>query len=103
MPLALTTSGYLTTRARWVHLRPSLGHTPAQGLSLNFASNANHHGSYRSSLELLLKANPEGPSLIFYAASRHSCRWYEPPFQLSLQHNMVKILIWRSILDRSGT
>jgi hypothetical protein len=35
----------------------------------------------------------EGPSLIFSAASRLGFPWYEPPFQLPLQHTMVKILI----------
>jgi hypothetical protein len=44
-PLVLATSGYLTTRLRWVYFRSSLGHTPAQGISLNFGSNAHHHGS----------------------------------------------------------
>ena len=44
-PLVLTTSGFLTTRLRWVYFRSSPGHTSAQGLSLNFGSNAHHYGS----------------------------------------------------------
>src|SRR3954462_1898274 len=41
----LTTILSLTTRLRRVHFRSSLRHTPAQGISLNFSSNAHHHGS----------------------------------------------------------
>ena len=41
----LTTILSLTTRLRRVHFRSSLRHIPAQGISLNFSSNAHHHGS----------------------------------------------------------
>src|SRR6267154_3323903 len=43
--------------------------------SLSFHSNAHHHGSLPQQLgmvwDLLLKADPEGPSPIFHAALRH--------------------------------
>src|SRR6266852_4023460 len=43
--------------------------------SLSFHSNAHHHGSLPQQLgvvwDLLLKADPEGPSLISHAAVRH--------------------------------
>ena len=43
--------------------------------SLSFSSNAHHHGSLPQQLgvvwDLLLKADSEGPSPIFHAASRH--------------------------------
>jgi len=41
----LTTVLSLTTRLRRVHFRSSLRHIPAQGISLNFSSNAHYHGS----------------------------------------------------------
>jgi hypothetical protein len=44
-PLVSTTLGFLTTRLRRVHFRSSLGCVPAQGIALNFDSNAHHHGS----------------------------------------------------------
>ena len=74
--LVLTTLSFLTTRLRWVHFRSSFGCPPAQGLALSFCSNAHHHGSLPQQLgvvcDLLLKAGPEGPALIFHAASRRS-------------------------------
>src|SRR6266478_7972497 len=63
--------------------------------SLSFHSNAHHHGSLPQQLgmvwDLLLKADPEGPSPIFHAALRHS--FHTPtvtPQHVSLQHTMVK-------------
>src|SRR5205807_10185153 len=65
--------------------------------SLSFHSNAHHHGSLPQQLgmvwDLLLKADPEGPSPIFRAALRH--RFHTPtvtPQHVSLQHTMVKKL-----------
>src|SRR5437899_919384 len=62
--------------------------------SLSFHSNAHHHGSLPQQLgmvwDLLLKADPEGPSPIFHAALRHS--FHTPtvtPQHVSLQHTMV--------------
>src|SRR5215469_15420600 len=52
-PLVLTTSGFLTTRLRWVYFRSSPGHTSAQGLSLNFGSNAHHYGSLPQQLGVI--------------------------------------------------
>src|SRR2546430_4112723 len=59
--------------------------------SLSFHSNAHHHGSLPQQLgmvwDLLLKADPEGPSPIFRAALRH--RFHTPtvtPQHVSLQH-----------------
>ena len=73
--LVLTTLSFLTTCLRWVHFRSSFGCPPAQGLALSFCSNAHHHGSLPQQLgvvcDLLLKAGPEGPTLIFHAALRH--------------------------------
>src|SRR2546426_3554077 len=63
--------------------------------SLSFHSNAHHHGSLPQQLgmvwDLLLKADPEGPSPIFHAALRHS--FHTPtvtPQHVSLQHTLVK-------------
>src|SRR5438128_4798320 len=65
--------------------------------SLSFHSNAHHHGSLPQQLgmvwDLLLKADPEGPSPIFHAALRHS--FHTPtvtPQHVSLQHTWVKKL-----------
>ncbi|PYX63070.1 MAG: hypothetical protein DMG74_18395 [Acidobacteria bacterium] len=58
---------------------------------MSFHSNAHHHGSLPQQLgmvwDLLLKADPEGPSPIFRAALRH--RFHTPtvtPQHVSLQH-----------------
>src|SRR5205807_8392735 len=66
--------------------------------SLSFHSNAHHHGSLPQQLgmvwDLLLKADPEGPSPIFRAALRH--RFHTPtvtPQHVSLQHTMIKKFI----------
>src|SRR5438128_5373694 len=63
--------------------------------SLSFHSNAHHHGSLPQQLgmvwDLLLKADPEGPSPIFHAALRHS--FHTPtvtPQHVSLQHTLVQ-------------
>src|SRR6266436_9587580 len=65
--------------------------------SLSFHSNAHHHGAVPQQLgmvwDLLLKADPEGPSPIFHAALRHS--FHTPtvtPQHVSLQHTWVKKL-----------
>src|SRR4051812_17666631 len=54
--------------------------------SLNFSSNAHHHGFLPQQLGVvwdpLLKADPEGPSPIFHAALRPVA----PPSSLPLQH-----------------
>src|SRR5438876_4139292 len=74
--------------------------------SLSFHSNAHHHGSLPQQLgmvwDLLLKADPEGPSPIFRAALRH--RFHTPtvtPQHVSLQHTVVKKLKrpkeWRAL------
>jgi hypothetical protein len=52
-PLVLTTPEFLTTRHRWVYFRSSPGHTSAQGLPLNFGSNAHHHGSLPQQLGVI--------------------------------------------------
>src|SRR5260370_13760188 len=63
--------------------------------SLSFHSNAHHHGSLPQQLgvvwDLLLKADPEGPSPIFHAALRHRFHTHTgTPSHVSLQHTMVK-------------
>src|SRR2546425_4206263 len=63
--------------------------------SLSFHSNAHHHGSLPQQLgmvwDLLLKADPEGPSPIFHAALRHSFHTHTgTPLHVSLQHTMAK-------------
>src|SRR5437016_13439035 len=65
--------------------------------SLSFHSNAHHHGSLPQQLgvvwDLLLKADPEGPSPIFHAALRHRFHTHTgTPLHVSLQHTMVKKL-----------
>ena len=58
--------------------------------SLSFRSNAHHHGSLPQQLgvvwDLLLKADPEGPSPIFHAALRHRFQFILDSFYVSLQH-----------------
>ena len=70
--LVSTTLGFLTTRLRRVHFRSSLGCSPARVSSRAFPPTLTTTALYRSSLEsvwdLLLKADPEGPSLIYCAA-----------------------------------
>ena len=57
---------------------------------MNFRSDAHHHGSLPQQLGLvldpLLKADPEGPSLIFHAALRHGFSSYLNSFSVPLQH-----------------
>src|SRR5439155_826474 len=65
--------------------------------SLSFHSNAHHHGSLPQQLgvvwDLLLKADPEGPSPIFHAALRHRFHTHTgTPLHVSLQHTKVKKL-----------
>src|SRR5258708_36143788 len=65
--------------------------------SLSFHSNAHHHGSLPQQLgvvwDLLLKADPEGPSPIFHAALRHRFHTHTgTPSHVSLQHTWVKKL-----------
>src|SRR5258708_27172510 len=62
--------------------------------SLSFHSNAHHHGSLPQQLgvvwDLLLKADPEGPSPIFHAALRHRFHTHTgTPSHVSLQHTLV--------------
>src|SRR5258708_29211779 len=62
--------------------------------SLSFHSNAHHHGSLPQQLgvvwDLLLKADPEGPSPIFHAALRHRFHTHTgTPLRVSLQHTLV--------------
>jgi hypothetical protein len=52
-PLVSTTFEFLTTRLRRVHFRSSLGCVPAQGIALNFDSNAHHHGSLPQQLGVI--------------------------------------------------
>src|SRR6266481_244554 len=66
--------------------------------SLSFHSNAHHHGSLPQQLgvvwDLLLKADPEGPSPIFHAALRHRFHTHTgTPSHVFLQHTMVKKLM----------
>src|SRR5437016_12587591 len=72
--------------------------------SLSFHSNAHHHGSLPRQLgvvwDLLLKADPEGPSPIFHAALRHRFHTHTgTPLHVSLQHTLAKklgrVLQWR--------
>src|SRR5437588_12921266 len=63
--------------------------------SLSFHSNAHHHGSLPQQLgvvwDLLLKADPEGPSPIFHAALRHRFHTHTgTPLHVSLQHTSAK-------------
>src|SRR5258708_28823835 len=63
--------------------------------SLSFHSNAHHHGSLPQQLgvvwDLLLKADPEGPSPIFHAALRHRFHTHTgTPSHVFLQHTMVE-------------
>src|SRR6266404_6054751 len=63
--------------------------------SLGFHSNAHHHGSLPQQLgvvwDLLLKADPEGPSPIFHAALRHRFHTHTgTPSHVFLQHTWVK-------------
>src|SRR5882762_141909 len=63
--------------------------------SLSFHSNAHHHGSLPQQLgvvwDLLLKADPEGPSPIFHAALRHRFHTHTgTPLRVSLQHTLIK-------------
>ncbi len=51
--LVSTTLDIITTRLRRVCFRSSFGHPPAQGLALNFSSDANHHGSLPQQLGLV--------------------------------------------------
>src|SRR5260370_35879199 len=66
--------------------------------SLSFHSNAHHHGSLPQQLgvvwDLLLKADPEGPSPIFHAALRHRFHTHTGArlLHVSLQHTLVKKL-----------
>src|SRR5260221_11507429 len=65
--------------------------------SLSFHSNAHHHGSLPQQLgvvwDLLLKADPEGPSPIFHAALRHRFHTHTgTPSHVFLQHTLVKKL-----------
>jgi len=73
--LVSTTLDFLTTRLRRVHFRSSLECSPARVWFSRFSSNAHHHGSLPQQLgsvwDLLLKADPEGPSLIYRAAYSH--------------------------------
>src|SRR5262249_44219669 len=63
-----TTLDFVTTRYRWVHFRSSLGCAPAQVFFALFPQRSPPTAFDRSSLEvvydLLLKADPEGPSFI---------------------------------------
>ena len=74
-PLVLTALRFFTARHRWVCLRSSPGHTPSRGHAPDFCSNAHDHGFRPQPLGVvwnqLLKAGPEGPTLIFYVAVRH--------------------------------
>src|SRR6476659_7827283 len=63
--------------------------------SSSFCSNAHHHDSLPQQLgvvwDLLLKADPEGPTLIFHAAL--STRLVSPrrtPFRVCLQHTIAQ-------------
>src|SRR2546421_11818896 len=65
--------------------------------SLSFHSNAHHHGSLPQQLgvvwDLLLKADPEGPSPIFHAALRPRFHTHTgTPLHVSLQHTLVEIV-----------
>jgi hypothetical protein len=52
-PLVSTTFGFSTTRLPRVHFRSSLGCAPAQGIALNFDSNAHHHDSLPQQLGVI--------------------------------------------------
>src|SRR5256886_11852747 len=76
--------------------------------SLSFHSNAHHHGSLPQQLgmvwDLLLKADPEGPSPIFRAALRH--RFHTPtvtPQHVSLQHTLVKNFAAQAVIAIENT
>src|SRR5256886_12100 len=76
--------------------------------SLSFHSNAHHHGSLPQQLgmvwDLLLKADPEGPSPIFRAALRH--RFHTPtvtPQHVSLQHTLVKNFSRQAVIAIENT
>src|SRR3989442_12086331 len=63
--------------------------------SLSFHSNAHHHGSLPQQLgvvwDLLLKADPEGPSPIFHAALRHRFHTHTgTALHVSLQHTVSR-------------
>ena len=102
VPEEIDASGFddirvFSTRHRRVCFRSSPGRTPARGHAPNFCSNAHDHGFWPQPLGMvwdpLLKADPEGPTLIFHAAVRHgfiSCCC--PPFLscLSAAHSISR-------------
>ena len=89
-PLVLATLSFFTTRHRRVCFRSSPGHTPARSHAPSFCSNVHDHGFWPLPLGVvwnpLLKADPEGPTLISHAAVRHVVIACCPPFFVCLQH-----------------
>ena len=75
LPLVSTAFDPLTTRHRRVHLRSSFGHIPAPVKARTFHPTFTTTALLPQQLGLvwdpLLKADPEGPSLIIHAAVRH--------------------------------
>ena len=78
-------------------MRSSFRYSPAPGHARDFSPDAHHHGSLPQQLglvcDLLLKADPEGSTLIFHAALQHGFHSTFYSFRASAAHMLSLYLL----------